>query len=121
MTTVSDHAHTILEYIAAHPRSAETEVLNALLTQFNPTSSRYLLQHLVQEGFLSGNEDGYKITPAGIEALAQSEDARKHRADEEANRHADRRNNTLAAVIGGFVPFVIDYLKKILQILFHVL
>lgn len=121
MPTISDHAHAMLEYIAAHPRSTETEILNALLTQFNPTSSRYLLQHLAQKGFLSGSEYGYKITPAGTEALAQSEDAQKHRADEEANRHADRRSNTLAAVIGGFVPFVIDYLKKILQILFHIL
>ena len=46
MTTVSDHAHTILEYIAEHPRSAETDILSALQKTYDLTLSRHLLMYL---------------------------------------------------------------------------
>lgn len=51
MPTVSDHAHTILEYIAAHPRSAETDILSALQKTYDLTLSRHLLCTCQAPGF----------------------------------------------------------------------
>lgn len=112
MPAVSDHAHTMLEYIAAHPRSDETEILNAMQNTYHLTLSRYMLMYLSSSGLLSASSDCYKLTPAGAEALQQARDDAARRANEKAERKKDRCItiivSIISAVLGSLLTFVVQ-------------
>lgn len=112
MPTVSDHAHTILEYIAAHPRSVETDILSAMQSAYDLTLSRYMLLYLSGSGLLSASSDCYKLTPAGAEALQQARDDAARRANEKAERKKDRiitiALSIVSAVISSFLTLIIQ-------------
>ena len=107
MPTVSDHAHTILEYIAAHPRSAETDILSALQKTYDLTLSRHLLMYLSGSGLLSASSGCYKLTPKGTEALQQARDDAARRANEKAERKKDRIITIVSAVISSLLTLII--------------
>jgi len=107
MPTVSDHAHTILEYIAAHPRSAETDILSALQKTYDLTLSRHLLMYLSGSGLLSASSGCYKLTPKGTEALQQARDDAARRANEKKDRIITIVLSIVSAVISSLLTLII--------------
>lgn len=103
MPTVSDHARAMLEYIAAHPRSSEVEVLNAMQNAYDLTLSRYMLMYLSSSGLLSASSDCYKLTPKGTEALQKARDDAARRANEKAERKKDRIITIVLSIVSAVI------------------
>lgn len=112
MTTVSDHAHTILEYIAAHPRSTETDILSALQETYDLTLSRHLLMYLSGSGLLSASSGCYKLTPKGTEALQQARDDAARRANEKAERKKDRIITIVLSIVSAVISSLLTLIIK---------
>ena len=112
MSTVSDHAHTMLEYIAAHPRSDETEILNAMRNAYNLTLSRHLLMYLSSSGLLSASSNCYKLTPAGAEALQQARDDAARRTNEKAERKKDRIITIALSIVSAVISSLLTLIIK---------
>lgn len=112
MPTVSDHAHAMLEYIAAHPRSTETEILTAMQNAYDLTLSRYMLLYLSGSGLLSASSDCYKLTPAGAEALQQVRDDAARRANEKAERKEDRIITIVLSIVSAVISSLLTLVIK---------
>ena len=99
MIPVSEHAHSILQYIAAHPRAQEVDIINAMQGHYDLTLSRYMLHYLTQAKLLTVSSDRYQLTPQGTETLQQSVDKHK-RSTKQIIYECGKL--LLAAVAGGF-------------------
>lgn len=109
MITVSEHAHLMLQYAAAHPRAQEVDIINAMQGHYDLTLSRYMLHYLTQAKLLTVSGDRYQLTPQGTETLQQSIDEHERRAKEKSH---SCRTAVLSAVVSAVLTALFSFIIK---------